>query len=181
MNDLEVLARIILRQPAVLLTLFVVAAALAGLTIGLARRLGWPWSRQIFAVLAAAAFALLPATTLARSGPSLVSQLHCNTSVGLLSRSPEAVLNTAVLGPFAFFAVLAARRAAVVLALAAGAAVLVEVIQAATGAGTCEASDVARNVFGAGVGAVAALGLLAIRRGWLDRSLAVERPERVSP
>jgi glycopeptide antibiotics resistance protein len=63
-----------------------------------------------------------------------------------------------MLVPFAFFATLATRRPLVVLGLAAGLSGVVELVQATTGLGVCEAQDFANNTVGAGC---------AVLVGWL--------------
>ncbi|MEX0427101.1 VanZ family protein [Nocardioides sp. DS6] len=154
MNGLDVIARIVLRDPAVQATLAGAGVVLvvAGWLVG--RRRGWPGWRCATSALAGAGTALVLATTLARSGGPLELGRGCLLSPGLSLASPEARLNVLLFVPLALFATLASGRWwAVVLAcvaLSAG----IEAVQSVAGTGVCQSSDVLRNGLGALAGAM---------------------------
>ncbi len=163
MGDIETLAGIVLSQRQVVLTLALVSLVLVPLVTVLATRAGWSWWRVASAGLAGLGAALVVAATLGRysDGVTLLGwDLHCLTRPGLSLRTPEARLNVVLFGPACFFAVIALRRLVIVCVLAAGLSVCLEVVQGVTGMGTCETSDVVRNVGGAGVAGL--LGLVAV-------------------
>lgn len=132
------------------------AAGAAGLV--LARWCGW---RRLPAVLAGCGLALALAVTLARPGVLGVTTLHplqlCVLNdfslIGSLAR-----LNFLMLGPFAFFGTLATRKPGVVLLACAAVSGDVELAQAVTAVGVCEAQDFYNNTIGA---------VFAVLFGWL--------------
>jgi hypothetical protein len=149
MGDIEVIGRIVMTQTSVLVTLGVGILVLAPGAIVSARRLRWSRARIASAGLAGASFALVPATTLARGDAMMAWGRSCLSQPGLSLQTPEALLNAILFAPAAFFAMFAVRRATplVVTALASSAAV--EAVQSSTAMGTCQTSDVVRNVAGA--------------------------------
>lgn len=163
MEDIEVLARIVLRQPIVLATLFGVGLLLAAVAWVSTRGRQWPAWRRVALCLSGPAFALLPATTLARHHeairwrmPYLAGDPRELLHLGLLTPTPENLLNMAMLVPFGFLAVLATRRTGVVLVATLLSVVVVELLQGAAGIGVVEIPDVAQNVGGCLLGATAA-------------------------
>jgi hypothetical protein len=169
-DGIATLARIVLRRPEVQLTVVVLGGLLAVLALGVARRRAWSSARTWAGVGAAFAFAVLPATTLPREGvaPSVRASwghtFHCTLAPRLFSADPEVLLNTAMLVPFGFLAVLCLRRVGWVVAIAAAAVLVVELVQTATALGTCQMSDLVHNTLGAALGAGLAVALLRWRR-----------------
>lgn len=179
MGDVETLVRIVLSQRPTLLTLTVVALVLVPLATVLAIRAGWSWWRVASAGLAGLGTALVVAATLGRyEGGVLLHgwDLHCLAKPGLSLHTPEAKLNVVLFGPACFFAVLALRRLVIVCVLAAALSVVLEAVQGVTAMGTCETSDVVRNVAGAAVAAL--LGLVAVLATY---RLPQRRAERRTP
>ncbi len=135
----------------------------------LAPHRGWA---KLPAVLAGCGLALALAVTVVRPiglfppgglNP-LVILRECVVGSLSLARTYEK-LNVAMLMPFAFFATLATRRPAVI----AGSCLLisgsVELVQGATGGGTCQARDVVHNAVGGVLGVLlAAVTLLLVVR-----------------
>jgi hypothetical protein len=164
-DGVEVLARIVLRQRDVQLTVAVAGSLLGLVVLVVARRHGWSRGRRALGVLAAFALAVLPAVTLARgSGWHPLSwpwqRGGCGLAPQLTRITPEVLLNTAVLAPFGLLAVLALRSVWWVLGVAVVAVLAVELIHAMTGWGRCEASDLVHNLLGAAVGAGLAAAIL---------------------
>ena len=158
MRDIEVIGRIVMTQTGVLVALGVGILVLAPAAMMRAHRLRWSRARIASAGLAGASLALVPATTLARGDALIAWRRSCLIQPGLSLGTPEALLNALLFAPAAFFAVLALRREApVVLAVLASSAV-VEAVQSVTALGTCQTSDVVRNV----AGAMVACGLAAL-------------------
>ncbi|MEZ5094972.1 MAG: VanZ family protein [Nocardioides sp.] len=151
--------RIVLAQTAVLVTWGAGILVLAPAAMWGAHVLGWSRTRIAAAGLAGASFALVPATTLARRDAVLGWGRSCLVQPGLSLATPEERLNALLFVPAAFFAMLAIRRAAAIVLAALVSAVFIEAAQLVTGLGTCQTSDVVRNVAGATV-ACAAAGLL---------------------
>lgn len=179
MGDIETLVRIVLSQRSTLLTLAVVSLVLVPLVTMLAIRAGWSWWRVTSAGVAGLGAALVVAATLGRYEDGAVLHgwdLHCLAKPGLSLDTPEAKLNLLLFGPACFFAVLALRRLVIVLVLATALSVLLEAVQGATGVGTCETSDVVRNVAGA-----AAAGLLGLVAVMATARLPQHRPDRRRP
>ena len=160
MDEIGVIARIILRRSDVLATLGVSILVLAPAAMLAARRVRWSRARVVCAGVSGAGLALVPATTLAR-GDASFGWGRCLMDPALSLRTPEALLNALLFAPAAFFAVLAVRRAAPVVWSVIACSVAVEVIQSVTGVGTCQAADMVRNVAGATV--ACAGGALLIR------------------
>lgn len=169
-DGVETLARIVLRRPEVQVTALVLGALLAAGVLVLASRRGWSRARAATGVAAAFAFALLPATTLTRGGasPSVRATwgqgLHCAVAPQLFSRDPEVLLNTALLVPFGFLALLCLRRVSWVVGVAVAAVVVVELLQTALALGTCQVSDLVHNTLGAVLGAALGVAFLRGRR-----------------
>ena len=179
MGDVETLVRIVLSQRPTLLTLAVVALVLVPLVTVLAIRAGWSWWRVASAGLAGLGAALVVAATLGRYEGGVILRgwhLHCLAKPGLSLHTPEAKLNVVLFGPACFFAVLALRRLVIVCLLATVLSVCLEAVQGATGLGTCEASDVVRNVAGA-----AAAGLLGLAAVLATYRLPQRRRDRRGP
>ena len=157
------LTRTILDQPGVLAA-FVLFCALFGVGTWLvADSLGW---RRLPAVLAAGGLALAVAVTLVRSGghwPDFtVNPVALCLRDGVSLTGGLAVLNVAMLMPFAFFATLATRRPIVVMITSAVLSAGIEITQAYTGLGICQTQDFLNNT----IGAILAAGL-----AWLVMSL----------
>lgn len=162
MEDVATIARIVLRQTTVLTTFGVLCLILVPAAIVAARRVRWSRGRVMSAGLAAAGVAAILATTLGRSGLFLDWGRGCGLTLGLLSSSPEVLLNLVLFVPASAFGVLALRRPFLVAVLALCLSVGVEAAQSLTGVGTCQAADVTRNVAGALVAAVCAGALVAV-------------------
>jgi hypothetical protein len=159
-GDIGVIGRIVLSRPGVLTALVVGILVLVPVAVMCARQLGWSRTRTVWAGLCGASFALVPATTLARSDALIEWGRSCGTEPNLSLASPEAQLNAILFAPAVFTGVLALRRAAPVVVSALVSSVAIETIQAVTLLGTCQAADVVRNVTGAvAAGGVAALML----------------------
>ncbi len=143
---------------------------LSGAAWWLAPRWGWA---QVPAALAGCGLALALAVTLVRPvglvSPSALNPLivlrECGIGSLSLARTYEK-LNIAMLVPFAFFANLATRRPATIVAVCLLISGLVEFVQGATGGGTCQAGDLMHNT----VGSVLAVGLAAVALRLLVRS-----------
>ncbi|NUT47941.1 MAG: VanZ family protein [Saccharothrix sp.] len=156
------IAELVLSRPEAVTALFAGSVLLGTIGFVLARRRGWSAPP---AVLAGCGLALALAVTLARPGGSLVTTdpigmclANDFSLTGSLAR-----LNVAMLAPFAFFATLATRRPVVVLAASAAFSGAVELTQAATGVGVCEAQDFLNNTVGA---------LVAVLVAWLLTTVA---------
>ncbi|MGH3897688.1 MAG: VanZ family protein [Pseudonocardiaceae bacterium] len=132
----------------------------------------WGWA-QLPAALAGWGLALALAVTVVRPiglFPSgglnpLIIVRECVVGSLSLARIYEK-LNVAMLVPFAFFATLATRRPAIVAAVCLLTSGSVELVQGATGGGTCQARDVVHNIVGSVLGvllATVALELVARR------------------
>ncbi|HEX2301463.1 MAG TPA: VanZ family protein [Pseudonocardiaceae bacterium] len=143
----------------------------------LAGQRGWT---QLPAALAGCGLALALAVTVVRPAghfpagglnlPAIVRE--CVVGDLSLTRTYEK-LNVAMLMPFAFFATLATRRPAVVTACCVLLSGFVELVQGATGGGTCQARDVVHNAAGGALGALLAVvlqGVLTRRRRAARRS-----------
>ena len=157
---------------------------LSGAAWWLAPRWGWA---QVPAALAGCGLALALAVTLVRPvgllSPSDLNPLivlrECGIGSLSLARTYEK-LNVAMLAPFAFFATLATRRPAIIAAVSVLISGLVEFVQGATGAGTCQARDLVHNTIGSvlGVGLAAVLLRLLVRPR--EVTAGVESPLRAS-
>lgn len=181
MGDTGVIGRIVMTQTSVLITLVVGILLLAPAAMLCANRGGWSRSRIAFAGLAAASFALVPATTLARGDAQITWGHSCLIQPGLSLNTPEAKLNALLFAPAAFFAMLAIRRAAPVVLGALASSAGVEVLQSVTALGTCQSSDVVRNVAGAMVACgVARLFLLSLPAASADQEAALPPAARRS-
>lgn len=156
-----------MRQTGVLVTMALLTCVLAPLCVRYARRGAWSRARTVFAGLAGAGVALVPATTLARGAVLVEWDRGCLIQSGLSMSTPEAALNVLLLTPAAFFGVLATRRPARVLLGVIALAVLVEAVQSVTALGVCQTADVVRNVAGAAVagGFAALLGRSGVGKG----------------
>lgn len=149
MGDIETIGRIVMTQTNVLITLVVGVLMLAPAAMVFARRRRWSRARIASAGLAGGSFALVPATTLARGDAMIGWGRSCLIQPGLSLETPEALLNALLFVPAAFFAVLAVRRAIPIVLAALASSAAVEAAQSATALGTCQTSDVVRNVAGA--------------------------------
>lgn len=169
MEDILAIARIITRQPAVIATFLIVGTGLGVLGTIATRRRNWSTQRRWALVAAGFAFAVLPATTLARRldqvqwrlpGGGEFSALSLRAP-GLAPTTPEDWLNVVMLVPFGVLAVLATRRPGLVTIAAASSVVAVEVLQGAAGIGVMSVADAVHNLLGAALGA--ATGALITR------------------
>ena len=155
---------------------------LSGAAWWLAPRWGWA---QVPAALAGCGLALALAVTLVRPAglfsPSGLNPLIVLRECGLgglsLARTYEK-LNVAMLVPFAFFATLAIRRPAIIVAVCLLISGLVEFVQGATGNGTCQAGDLVHNTAGSVLGAVLAAVTLRLRLRSHDVTARVESRPR---
>ncbi|MGH3803414.1 MAG: VanZ family protein [Pseudonocardiaceae bacterium] len=142
---------------------------LGGAAWWLAPRWGWA---QLPAVFAGCALALALAVTVVRPigifsvgglNP-LVILRECMVGGLSLARTYEK-LNVAMLMPFAFFGTLATRRPAIIAGVCLLISGSVELVQGATGGGTCQARDVVHNIAGSGLGVLlAAVTLVLLAR-----------------
>ncbi|MEJ2854994.1 MULTISPECIES: VanZ family protein [unclassified Saccharothrix] len=154
------IAELVLSQPEVVAGLFLGGVGFGTVAFFLARWRGW---RPVPAALAGCGLALALAVTLGRPGVLDAGVVTadpigwCVANEFSLTGSLQR-LNLLMLVPFAFFATLATRRPVVVLGLSAGLSGVVELVQATTGLGVCEAQDFANNTVGAGA---------AVLVGWL--------------
>lgn len=164
-GDMTTIASIVLGQQQVLVTFGVGCLLLVPSSALLGRRAGWSWWRVLAAAMTAFGTALILAVTLGRyeNGIGVGWQGGCLLQPGLSLRSPEEQLNFLLFAPACFFGVLALRRYAPVLALAVLVSGLVETVQSVTGVGTCQTSDIVRNVGG---GALAGLVALMVVVAW---------------
>lgn len=178
MGDIEALVSIVLSQRQTLVTLGLASLVLLPPAIASGIRAGWSWWRVGCAGLAGLGTALVLATTLGRYayGVSVdLGGMYCLVQPGLSMDTPEAKLNGLLFAPACFFAVLALRRVLVVFASAAALSVLVEATQSATRLGTCQTSDVVRNLIGAALAVL--LGLAAVR---VTKGLPLHRARTVA-
>ena len=158
------IARIMLGQPAVQITLGAGILVFASLASAWARGSGWSTPRIATAGVAGACFALVPATTLARGDVLLAWDRSCLVTLDLsLGSSAEAVLNTLLFVPAVFAGALALLRATPVMLAAVACTVAIEAVQLVTGLGTCQTVDMFRNVAGAVAAAAVAAVLLWLR------------------
>ena len=171
-RDVVTIARILLDLQEVRATWVLSSLLLVPAATVLARRSGWSWWRVAAAALSCVGIGLVLGVTLGRSPGGLLVRWGrgCLVQPGLSLRSGEEVLNFLLFAPACFFAVLALRRYLPVLALALLGSGLIEAVQSLTGVGTCQTSDVVRNVSGGALAGLVALGFLAV----------VRRPSRVS-
>jgi len=151
-------AEVILNQPLVVLALVLGCSTGGVVALALARKFDW---RRVPAVLAGCGLALALAVTIARPGVLGVTTLHplrlCVLNDFSLTGS-LARLNFLMLMPFAFFGTLATRKPGLVLLASAAVSGGVELVQAITDVGVCEAQDFSNNTIGA---------LCAVLLGWL--------------
>lgn len=155
-QDVQV-AELVLGQPEAVTTLVAGSLVLGAVGFAVARWRRWP---AIPAVPAGCGLALAVAVALARTGGTftLVTLDPVGRCVGngfSLAGSWER-LNLLMLVPFAFFATLACRRPLPVIAVSGLVSGWVELVQAATAIGVCEAQDFCDNTIGALVAAVVA-------------------------
>lgn len=174
MGDVGVIGRIVMTQTGVLVTLGVGILVLAPAAMLCAYGRGWSRARIACAGLAGGSFALVPATTLARGDAVFAWGRSCLIQPGLSVGTPEAKLNVLLFAPAAFFASLAVRRAATVVLAALVVSAGVEAVQSVTALGTCQTSDVVRNV----AGAVVACGVAALLLHTVPPPTAPEEPGR---
>ena len=154
MDELGETAWSILRQPTVWVAFALLCVGSMTQFSRIAKAARWPRDRLYAGRAAAAALSLALAVTLARATPGLsVDWRGCDAGLGLPIDRAEALLNVAMLVPFGVAAGYAVRRLWPVLLVAAGASLLVEVTQGLLGNGTCDSSDVVRNLAGAAIGA----------------------------
>lgn len=151
---------------------------LGGAAWWLAPRRGWA---PLPAALAGCGLALALAVTVVRpiglfppSGLNpLVILRECVVGDLSLARTYEK-LNVAMLMPFAFFATLAARRPVIIAGSCLLISASVELVQGATGGGTCQARDVVHNAAGGVLGVLlAAVALLLLLLVVVRRSRGV--------
>ena len=170
MGLLDLLVKAV-RHPEVPLAFAGGCVLLGGSGWALAGRRGWA---QLPAALAGCGLALALAVTVVRpaghfpaGGLNLLTTVReCVVGDLSLTRTYEK-LNVAMLMPFAFFATLAARRPAVVAVCCVLLSGFVELVQGATGGGTCQVRDVVHNTAGGVLGALLAVllrGVLTRRR-----------------
>lgn len=166
MHDAVTIARILLDLQQVRAIWALTCVLLVPAVTVLARRSGWSWWRVAAAALACVGTGLVLGVTLGRFQDGLVVRWGrgCLVQPGLSLRSGEEVLNSLLFAPACFFAVLALRRYLPVVALAVLGSAFVEAVQSVTGFGSCQTSDVVRNVGGGALAGLAALGLLALVR-----------------
>jgi hypothetical protein len=149
-------AELILSQPRVLAALLFGCLVAGAVALAVAQWLGW---RRAPAALAACGLVLAVAVTLARPGVLAVSLGHPSCVPNEFSLTdPLERLNFLMLVPFAFFATLATRRPLGVLLVSGFFSGGVEVVQAVTDVGVCEAQDFYNNTIGA---------ILAVVVAWL--------------
>lgn len=136
--------------------------------------LGW---RRTPALLAGLGAALALAVTLSKGAPGTG---HAGTefcSVSGISQytlfGSSELLNMLMLGPFAFCAVLATRRALIVLATSILLSVVIELTQAVAGLGVCTSGDLFHNSLGAAV----AVGIAATLNARTHRAHPVDASE----
>ena len=171
-GDIATIASIVLRQQQVLVTFGLGCLLLVPSSALLGRRAGWSWWRVVAAVMTAIGTALIIAVTLGRYDNGILVRWHrgCLLQPGLSLHSPEEQLNFMLFAPACFFGVLALRRYLPVLAVALLTSALVEAVQSVTGVGTCQASDIVRNVGGGAIaGLVALMVVAACQQGRPDR------------
>lgn len=136
----------------------------------------WGWAR-LPAALAGWGLALALAVTVVRSiglfpagglNPLIIVR-ECVIGSLSLARTYEK-LNVAMLVPFAFFATLATRRPVVIAGVCLLISGSVELVQGATGGGTCQARDVVHNIAGSVLGVLLAAVTLALL-AWRSRGI----------
>ncbi|MGQ0777712.1 MAG: VanZ family protein [Pseudonocardiales bacterium] len=133
----------------------------------LAPRQGWARGPAALAacglMLALAVTVVRPAGLFPPAGFSLLNiARECMVGDLSLARTYEK-LNVAMLMPFAFFGTLATRRPVVVAASGLLVSGFVEVVQVATGGGTCQARDLVHNTAGVALSVLLAMALLGLR------------------
>jgi hypothetical protein len=181
MYDIDIvdLPRLAIAHPGVPVAFAAGCLLLGGAAWRLAPRRGW--ARRP-AVLAACGLALALAVTLARPfghypagglNPLAVMR-ECGVGDLSLHRTYEK-LNVAMLMPFAFFGALATRRPVLVATVSLLVSGSVEVLQGATGGGTCQVRDLVHNAAGAVLGVS-----LAVLLGAARRARQARRARRVS-
>ncbi|WP_447005366.1 VanZ family protein [Saccharothrix isguenensis] len=166
-------AEAVLGQPVAVVTLVAGSLVLGAAGFAVARWRRWP---AIPAVLAGCGLALALAVTLARTGGSFTLVTtdpvgRCVGNVGFSLAGSWERLNVVMLVPFAFFATVACRRPFAVLSVSGLVSGAVELTQAATGIGVCEAQDFSNNTIGALVAALVAW-LVAALVAWLVTAVA---------
>ncbi len=143
------------------------ALLLGGVAWWLAEGRGWA---KVPAVLAACSLALALALTVARPfgqfaagglNPLAVLRLCMAGSLSLANLYEQ--LNVLMLVPFALFGTLATRRPVPVAISCILVSAFVEVVQAVTGGGECQARDVVHNTLGGVLGVLVATVLLWLR------------------
>lgn len=161
----EALSDALLDQPSVLPAIFLLSVGFGAVTWFSARHVGLA---RIPAVLASSGLAVALSVTLVRFGsqmnshPSVLHVGECRAN-SLSVQGIQPLLNIAMLMPFAFLATIAARKATPVLLASASVSAAIELAQAYTGLGFCEAQDFLNNTAGAAVAALSARLLIALR------------------
>ncbi|MGH3778117.1 MAG: VanZ family protein [Pseudonocardiaceae bacterium] len=141
---------------------------LSGAAWWLAPRWGWAQLPAVFAgcglALALAVTVVRPTEIFAAAGPNpLVILRECGVGSLSLARTYEK-LNVVMLVPFAFFGTLATRRPAAIAVSCLLISGSVELLQGATGGGTCQAFDVVHNSAGGALGVLLAVVALRLAR-----------------
>ena len=164
MGGLLPVAWSILRQPNVWVAFALLSVGSMTQVSRAAKAAGWPRDRLYAGRLAAASLSLALAVTLARVTPGLSwGWRGCETGWGVPVTTAEGLLNVVMLLPYGVAAAYALERFWPPFLLGAGASLLVELTQGQLGNGTCDTSDLVRNLLGAATGA--ALGVLVAQRG----------------
>lgn len=168
MDDMVVLARIVLRDPMTLAAGLALAGVIATGWMVSIRGRGWSRRRRLWALLSAASLGFGLSIVLARGDLAFGRSWYCLVNPGLVPGTPEQALNLVLYAPAAFFAALTTRRTWALLLVVLTVIVTVEVVQKLIDVGTCEVGDMTRNASGA---------VLAVLVVWLIRAL---RPSRVT-
>ncbi|MGH3934689.1 MAG: VanZ family protein [Pseudonocardiaceae bacterium] len=169
--DLHSLFYLTAKHPEVPAAFAAASVLLGGAAWWLAPRWGWA---QVPAVLAGCSLALVLAATVVRPiglfAPSglnpLIIMRDCVFGSLSLARVYEQ-LNVLMLMPFAFFATLATRRPIIIASVCLLISGSLEVVQGATGGGSCQGRDLVHNTAGSVLGVL--LAAVALRL-WARRS-----------
>lgn len=169
-------ANALLRNPATRVGLAVTFVLSALLTIPIARRLGWStFGTGLSLVGLGGAISVTLVNRIWRMGVNwdLDAVSQCLSRAADSPDPIEARLNLVLLVPLGLGIYLASRRIVLSAAVVVVVSVLLESLQAFSGLGQCQPSDVLRNATG---------GLAAVALGWLIIRLLGERaPSWLSP
>jgi hypothetical protein len=154
-------ANALLRNPATRIGLAITVVLSVFLTVPIARRLGWStFGTGLSIVSLGGAISVTLVNRLWRTGVhwNLDAMSQCLSQASSSPDPIEARLNLVLLLPLGLGLILASRSAVLGISVVVAVAVVLEAVQAVSGLGQCQPSDVLRNAIG---------GIVGVALGWL--------------